>query len=234
MMRKKSKFTLIELLVVIAIIAILASMLLPALNNARSRSQAISCRNNLKEIMLGTILYGGDNNDYIVFRDNTSLQDRVIIQGRLREGYLNGAKVWRCPAHTKPFSLNWTGVPNDWKPWEFSYAVNNYLVTASSSNKNAEGGTAPYRSGQIKHPTRQIVWTDGNAQSFWWTSSDISEDIPGEYKVSPSGKITVVSYRHPGMYCNIGWADGHAGDMRYNQPGWWEMIQPQNPRKTNF
>ena len=97
-MTRKDKFTLIELLVVIAIIAILAAMLLPALNKARAKSISASCQSNQRQLSQVLNLYRTDFDDWIVGYEagttsagaSTSAAVKPYIMILLQAGYISG------------------------------------------------------------------------------------------------------------------------------------------------
>ena len=136
-------FTLIELLVVIAIIAILASMLLPALAKGKDEARRIRCISNVKQLSTAWFLYTGDNNDFFAPNGNGDLNTPTWVMGSfataprdatnwtlltspkyaLFAAYIKDLGVYRCPSDR----VAGTGVGNPEHPRVRSYAMNGYV-----------------------------------------------------------------------------------------------------------
>ncbi len=211
----KNKFTLIELLVVIAIIAILASMLLPALNKARGKAHQTTCLNTVAEIGRGFLLYANDNEEMVF----THTVDNVIWTVRMDQlGYV-GQRLWLCPVMSTNHATAGLRTCN---------TLGVYRATLSSGNPTLysikkevwgnflvppKGSDVTYSLKRMRRPSEIFLAADTIRDE---TGTALGVGC-GAYVYEPRAYVesSAASMNHSAM-ANIGYFDGHASSFNPN------------------
>lgn len=244
---KKTLFTLIELLIVIAIIAILASMLLPALKSARLRAYDIACRNNLKQLALMHAEYIGDFNGFFT---NTGYVDGTNSGEYGTNSDSQGAPSWAMSFEIAGYVENGRSLfttPNEANPtyreaakiycpadarepmYEplLSHSINGLRNVSYNMIKGPASNPADWINVGGRHPSGSATYVKA-----------AKVPKPSEKTANLDGGVIVS--RTSGMFhtqepafcharkCNMSYADGHVGNISYKT--WYEGGSSSNLR----
>lgn len=207
----QARFTLIELLVVIAIIAILASMLLPALSKAREKARTISCVSNLKEF--GTVA--------LMYRDENEGWFNPIVGLNYEEGGKYARWAYYCK---KVYGMNAKSLncPNTQKKSIYingssCYGVNNGTLCGTYCQDTSAGfSSRPVKENQVVLPSQTIYSGDTLQPSKdLSTHMRLGSDYLASYIAQGSGQLTPA---HAGV-TNVLWCDGHAESHKTRKAG---------------
>ncbi len=219
-------FTLIELLVVIAIIAILASMLLPALARAKAKAGQARCSSNLKQLALGTMMYIDDNQDtfpgcasrntygfhvedWIYWRTNSGSRGAYppVEQSPIAKHIGRITKdLFRCPNDKIDTYRNAISDANG--PYLYSYTMNNYdrTDTPGMTSINDNGTWYPFKMVNVVRPAAKIMLAEEQSALTKQESSGLGTGVVNDGRWVPTGDPLTIRHNKK---ANVGFADGH-------------------------